>query len=116
MPLERPRPAPGAIDTGHEGDDEQLRLLAGEAPLSVPRHWTHYLFCADRAAAERLAQELSAGWETTVGPTPDATGFWVSAHRDQATVSAREVRLTRAELTALAARFGGEYDGWRAWM
>ena len=44
------------FDTGHAGDDQLLAQLAQMGDLAAPRHWVHYLYFADEAAAQLLRQ------------------------------------------------------------
>lgn len=115
MPLERARPVQ-ASDTGHPGDDALLRQMAQEASLITPRRWTHFLFFPDRDAALAVADALAGEWDIDLLASPDDTGWTVQATRQPVQVGPIAVTRARAELTDLAARHGGEYDGWRAWV
>ena len=116
MPVERPRPPRAPFDTGHPGDDAQLEAMAIEAHLVVPRRWTHFLHFAELTDARAAMEILAAHWEVDLLASPDGTGWTVQPARDDARLSALEVRKTRRELTAVAADHHGEYDGWRAWL
>ena len=116
MPIERPRPPQGVIDTGHAGDDAQLREMQAQAHLVTPRRWSHFLFFPDEPTAREVGAELETDWEVDVLPTPDGSGWTLGLTRTGVTVSDRAVKQARAEFTALCAARGGEYDGWRAWI
>lgn len=87
------------------------------ADLDVPRHVVHYLYFGSRAGADAAAAEAAGtGWSTAVrDPLPDYPGQWcVVCERDDAVLAPAHVRDTTDRFEALAARHGGEYDGWEA--
>lgn len=117
MGLFRRRKPPG-FDTGHAGDDQLLTQLAQITDLSAPRHWLHYLYFADEAAARGAADVISgAGWELqTVAESADGGPQWVVvAERHGAVTSPEAVREARVFFEAVAHQWpGGDYDGWEA--
>lgn len=116
MLVERRRPPEPPFDSGHPDDDEGLALVAAQAPLGIPRRWTHYLFFAAEADALAVADELAEQWEVDVQAAPDGDGWTVHVSRDGVRVSVPAVQDARATLTALTGAHHGEYDGWRAWV
>lgn len=116
MPLERPRPPQRPFDTGHTGDDEQLRLMSDQMHLVTPRRWTHFLFFPDEAIARSVGAELQHEWQTDLLASPDGAGWTLQLTRESVQVSALAVKHARRDFTALATSLGGEYDGWRAWL
>ena len=101
------------IDDASEADERVLDHLAklGCDP-SLPRETCHFLYFGAPTAAEHVAATLRAdGWATRV---EESDGAWVLVGRHVATVSSHVVRQTRSRLEALAAEYGGFYDGWEA--
>ena len=106
------------FDTGHAGDDQLLRQLSHMSDLSAPRHWVHYLYIADEAAARGAALAISAaGWELQQVAESAAGGpeWVVVAERHGAITSPETVREARVFFEGVAAHWpGGDYDGWEA--
>lgn len=106
------------FDTGHAGDDQLLTQLAKMSDLAAPRHWVHYLYFADEAAARGGAGVVeAAGWLLdTVAETAAGGPEWVViAERKDAVTSPEAVRDARLFFEAVARQWaGGEYDGWEA--
>ena len=82
--------------------------------LSLPTDIVNYLYLAREADARTAGADLaSAGYQIDVrraaaGPT------WLVLARIDMVPSAQNIRLVRERFEGLAARFGGEYDGWEA--
>lgn len=106
------------FDTGHAGDDQLLAQLSQMSDPSAPRHWVHYLYFADEAAARSAALAVgAAGWELQQ-LAESATGgpeWVVIAERHGAITTPETVREARAFFEGVAAQWpGAEYDGWEA--
>ncbi len=104
--------------TGHPGDDQLLTQLARMSDLTAPRHWVHYLYFADEAAARGAAPVIqAAGWELQEVAESAAGGpqWVVIAERNGAVTSPEAVREARTFFERVARQWpGGEYDGWEA--
>ncbi|HEX2051788.1 MAG TPA: Imm26 family immunity protein [Actinomycetota bacterium] len=71
----------------------------------------HYLYVPDRARAEALARDVR-GLGHAVETRPAALGDdWLVLVTDRASYSPESADRTETQLTALATRYGGEYDG-----
>ena len=107
-----------SFDTGHAGDDQLLTQLAQMTDLSAPRHWVHYLYFADEAAARGAAEVVSAAGWTLQNVEESAAGgpeWVVIAERHGAVTSPEAVRDARVFFESVAQRWpGGDYDGWEA--
>jgi hypothetical protein len=93
------------------------QLMKLGADLDQPRHVVHYSYFANRDAAEAAASDARAGdFETEVRePLPDYPHRWcLVAERHDVVLDAARVRESGNFFDALAARHGGEYDGWEA--
>ena len=93
----------------------QLRLAG--ADLATPRHVLYYLYFNDRVTAERAASGATASaFATRVRePIPEDPDNWgVVCERKSYVLSMDIVRDNTDYFEALAARFGGIYDGWEA--
>lgn len=104
--------------TGHPGDDQLLAQIAQHSDLNAERHWVHYLYFADEAAARAAATQVSAaGWAIQrVDESADGGPEWVViAERERAVTNPANVRDARELFEAIArAHPGGDYDGWEA--
>ena len=91
-------------------------LLDAGARLDEPRHVLHFLYFASQEAAEAAAREAGArGWEAAAHPpVEDATDWRVVAERPDLVLSAEVVRDSTDVFEEIAARHGGDYDGWEA--
>lgn len=87
------------------------------ADLNRPREVGHYLYFGSREPAEAAAREAAArGWDVRVRePLPEYPDQWC-AHctRDDAVLTPPFVRESTDYFDDLAARHGGDYDGWEA--
>jgi len=106
------------FDTGHAGDDQLLAQLSQMSDLTAPRHWVHYLYFADEAAARGAAAVVAAaGWELqNVAESAAGGPEWVViAERHGAVTSPEAVREARRFFDGIARQWaGGDYDGWEA--
>ncbi|UOY01148.1 ribonuclease E inhibitor RraB [Blastococcus sp. PRF04-17] len=103
--------------TGHAGDDMLLEQLATQSDLSAGRHWVHYLYVGDEAAARVAAGEIeAAGWVIDrVDEAAEGPGWVVIAEKHDVVVSPEAVVAARELFEGVAARVpGGDYDGWEA--
>jgi hypothetical protein len=96
-----------------DADQEILRQLVElGAQLVHPRSVRAYLYFRSEDAALRAARELSeGGWTAEVGAE---SGTWLVRPERVMVVSPESVMAVRIELTAVATRHGGDYDGWEA--
>jgi hypothetical protein len=106
--------APIADGLGEDAADreviKQLRKLG--AHLDQERSLRAYLFFRQQPAAAAAADDLSGeGFKVEV--TEDA-GVWLARPERTMLVSPASVAALRAQLTEIALRHGGEYDGWEA--
>lgn len=106
------------FDTGHAGDDQLLAQLAQMGDLAAPRHWVHYLYFADEAAARGAAVAVeAAGWGLQDVAESAAGGpeWVVIAERHGAVTTPEAVRSARMFFETVAQQWaGGDYDGWEA--
>jgi Regulator of ribonuclease activity B len=110
-------PADSDLTTGDPEDDKVLRMLASGGPLDAPRHWMHFLYCSNEAAARGAARAIEeAGWTTELARDPDGAPVWqILAEQHGVVISAELIRQTRSFFTHAAEILpGGEYDGWAA--
>src|SRR5512140_3199608 len=109
----------------HNGDRQVLAVLASHgSDLSKPAHTIHYLYFKTLEAAGAAAEELrAAGYQNLrVHPAP-AKSLWRRLFGPREFSCIAEIRAVPSEsavfattdrLNALAAKFGGDYDGWEA--
>lgn len=93
------------------------QLLDHGANLDEPRHVLHFSYFPDESSASAAADELSAhAWESEVAePLPDYPGQWsVKSQGHDVVLNPIVVRDSSDLFEAVAARHGGEYDGWEA--
>ena len=93
------------------------QLLQAGANLRAPRHVMYYLYFNDRAKAEAAAGEATRSQFTaTVSEqTAEQPESWqVVCERKSYVLSMDIVRDNTDYFEQLAARFGGDYDGWVA--
>ncbi len=109
----------------HDGDRQVLAVLAAQgSDLSKPAHTIHYLYFKTLEAAGAAAQELrTAGYQIRRVDKAPPKSLWnrIFGPRQfscivetQAVPSESAVFATTDQMNALAARFGGQYDGWEA--
>ena len=93
------------------------QLLKAGADLQQPRHALYYLYFASREAADAAADEAQVqSFRAAVGePLPDFPGQWpLTCEQQGVALDVATVRGNDDFFEALAARHGGEYDGWEA--
>ena len=90
------------------------QLAAAGADLAKPTDVINYLYLPDERQAQVASAELRlAGYSVEVRPA--ATGVnWLALARIDVVPSADNIRLLRERFDGLAARLGGEFDGWEA--
>jgi hypothetical protein len=96
-------------------DERTLQQLGGAgANLAKPTDVVNYLYLPAEQPAQAAALELrQAGF--TVEVRPAATGSdWLALARMDLVPSPENIELLRERFEGLAAKFGGEYDGWEA--
>jgi hypothetical protein len=103
---------------GHAGDHQLLGILARHhGPLEKRRHWVHYLYTSDEAAARMAAEAIvAAGWGLQrVDEAAQGPGWVVIAEKHDAQLNADAVSEARRFFEGVAAGVsGGDYDGWEA--
>jgi hypothetical protein len=98
------------------------QLEAAGADLSLPTHTICYFYFPTEQAARTAAEELRReGWKTDVHPAPAPWWKRLLGRRDWSCVADRIDVLEEQSVfdrtdrfNALAARLGGEYDGFEA--
>jgi hypothetical protein len=96
-------------------DREVIYALAqAGADLSQPRDVRHYLYVPNEKIATFLGPRIEQiGY--TVETKPEAEGpRWLILISSLAMVTEEEIALSRKTFEGLAAKAGGEYDGWEA--
>ena len=90
------------------------QLGAAGANLAKPTDVVNYLYLPTEAPAQAAGVELrQAGFSVEVRPA--ATGSnWLALARMDLVPSPENIKLLRERFEGLAAKFGGEYDGWEA--
>lgn len=111
-----PQPAPSS---GLSPADAELmaQLRKQRTDLTRPRHVLHYSYFPSHDAAQHAATAAGErGWSTEVGePLEQFPDQWrMRAERPDVVVSDDVVRDSTDFFESLAARHGGEYDGWEA--
>jgi regulator of ribonuclease activity B len=108
---------PAAYAVVSEDDREILAaLLAEGADLDRPREVQHFCDFPDGATARAAAADLEhAGWVVEVGAPDEHDDAWsVQASRAGHVLTPAAMVADAELLTSVAARHGGEYDGWGA--
>ena len=93
------------------------QLRQAGANLAAPRHVLYYLYFNDRAKAESAASAATASaFAARIRePIPEDPENWgVVCERKSYVLSMDIVRDNTDYFEALAAQFGGVYDGWEA--
>lgn len=93
------------------------QLQQAGANLTAPRHVLYYLYFKDCASAETAASAATTkAFETTIREPSldDATSWTVVCERKSYVLSMEAVRDNTDYFEELAARLGGDYDGWEA--
>jgi len=90
------------------------QLTKAGANLDKPTDVVNYLYLPSEQLAQAAAAELrEAGYSVEVRPA--ATGSnWLALARIDLVPSPENIQLIRDRFEALAAKSGGEYDGWEA--
>ena len=90
------------------------QLAAAGADLARPTDVVSYLYVPDERRAQEAGAELRlAGYSVEVRPS--ATGVnWLALARVDLVPSVTNIRLLRERFEGLAAKLGGEFDGWEA--
>lgn len=108
-----------------EGDRRVLAALASHgSDLTKPAHTIHYLYFKTMDAAKSAGAELqAAGYQSLRvhrAPTKSLWKRWFGPHdysciaETHAVPSEAGVFATTDRMNALAVKFGGDYDGWKA--
>jgi rhodanese-related sulfurtransferase len=100
-----------------QGSLDQLtlqQLAKAGANLNKPTDVVNYLYVPTEQLAQAAAAKLrEAGYSVEVRPA--ATGSnWLALARIDLVPSPENIQLLRDRFEALAAKSGGEYDGWEA--
>lgn len=93
------------------------QLVKAGADMSDPRHVLYYLYFPDRErAAAAAAQAEGLGFDTNVRePLPEYPDQWsLVCERHDYVLDLEAVRVNTDTFEAVAARHGGDYDGWEA--
>jgi rhodanese-related sulfurtransferase len=91
---------------------QQLAKAGGD--LSRPTDVVSYLYLPTEQQAQQAGAELrQAGYSVEVRPA--ATGStWLALARMDLVPNRQNIQMLRSRFDALAAKFGGEFDGWEA--
>lgn len=92
-------------------------LVKQGADLTQPRHVLYYLYFSSSGVASSAADDARArAFEVTVKePLPQYPGQWsLTCERRDVVLDTDTIRGNSDYFDDLAARFGGEYDGWEA--
>jgi hypothetical protein len=93
------------------------QLMDHGANLDEPRHVVHFLYFDSKDAAAAAADELAShGWASEVRhPLPEYPNQWSLVCEQHDVVLHPEVIRQSTDLfESVAARHGGEHDGWEA--
>ena len=93
------------------------QLVKHGADLKQPRHVLYYLYFGSVEVATQAADEArSKSFEASVkDPLPQYPGQWsLICERHGIVLDLKTIRDNGDFFEALAAQFGGEYDGWEA--
>ncbi len=93
------------------------QLVTAGADLAAPRHVMYFLyFNSEDQAVAAAAESTSAGFGTDLRhPIPEAGEQWaVISERHDYVLDLDTVRENTDWFAELAARHGGDYDGWEA--
>jgi regulator of RNase E activity RraB len=89
----------------------QLETAGGD--LSRPFEVDHFIFDLDANSAQSVAEELQRRGYHAIGRQRNGDD-WVVRATHETMVSEETIGEFRRELTDVAARYGGDYDGWGA--
>ncbi len=93
------------------------QLVRAGADVRAPRHVLYYLYFGDREHATSAASDAEAlGFDTDIRePLPDYPDSWaLVCERHDYVLDLDTVRDNTDAFEELAARHGGDYDGWEA--
>lgn len=90
------------------------QLARAGADLGKPTDVVNYLYFPDEARAQEAGQALrSAGFTVQVRPAASGPNWLARANKDMIP-TAMNIQEMRELFEGLAARLGGDYDGWEA--
>lgn len=93
-------------------DTKAIAELARLSNMDAPHAILHYVYAPNSEIGASIAGELQLhGFGIEQRPSADGSN-WLVIARHEAAPSAPEIASTRSLMEALAARAGGEYDGW----
>jgi hypothetical protein len=109
----------------YEGDRQVLAAMAAHgADMSKAAHTVHYLYFKSLEAANSAASELrAAGYQNLNVHLTPKTSIWKllfgpkeysCVAESHAVPEESRVFATTDRMNALAAKYGGQYDGWEA--
>jgi hypothetical protein len=83
--------------------------------LTRPRHVQHFLYFPDSATAHAAAAEIAPhGWECTVRPPLEGSSEFALVCEATTMADEAAVAVWHELFGGVAARHGGEHDGWEA--
>jgi len=96
-----------------DGDANKQKTHDTSRVESKSEYLDHYFYFDESVKAQRLASTMrDKGWHAEVRRSKDGENWLVVAKQPVAQIGEDEVASLRDEFEALAAKFGGEYDGW----
>jgi hypothetical protein len=93
------------------------QLVASGADLTQPRHVLFYVYAADSATADTIAQSIhqQTGLDAAIHEAANGDGSWcIEAEHSGAVLTPDWLTSTKGSIEAVAAEHGSEYDGWVA--
>lgn len=96
------------------GDTLTIRALADVSDASTPHSIAHFLYLPAEENAAAIAGELARLGFIVQELPPEQDEDWLVLARHEIVPTETAIIATRAQLTELAERFGGNYDGWEA--
>lgn len=126
MALFRKKPKSDAVDPEarspkigikYKDLDVVSQLVELGADLTQPRHVLYYLYLPSAESAANAADDArSHSFEVAVeDPLPQYPGVWsLTCERRGVVLDTDTIRGNGDYFDGLAAKFGGEYDGWEA--
>lgn len=95
-----------------EAAEREKKQVAGDE--SLDRGMQHFLYFPRKMDAEGAGEQLrNRGFSVEVRPSTDGKE-WLALATKASPKTAEEMDERRDEMEALAAQFGGDYDGWEA--
>jgi regulator of RNase E activity RraB len=101
--------------TAREGDASVVEAMREAGiDLSRPALVEHFVYFSSEVAARNAAGAVRArGYDVEVREAPESVeNPWLLFATHQVMLDANRARASRAELEAVAAEYGGDYDGW----